>query len=158
MSQVDFSQQLESPLFKDLSNKDIESLGSIFTCSQVAEGKTVFIENMPGEALYLIEQGTVQISQMIAEVDEQKLTTLGAGDIFGEMSVIDGESRLVTARITTDATLYSLSRKNFTKLTSENPRLGQQLTLNIARIFSAKIRSAKKDYRTMLTASLPHRN
>ena len=101
MSQVDFSQQLESPLFKDLSNKEIESLGSIFTCSQVAEGKTVFIENMPGEALYLIEQGTVQISQMIAEVDEQELTILGAGDIFGEMSVIDGESRLVTARITT---------------------------------------------------------
>ncbi len=158
MSQVDFSQQSDSPLFKDLANKDIEYLSSVFTCSQVAEGKTVFIENMPGEALYLIGQGTVQISQMLAEVDEQELTTLGVGDIFGEMSVIDGESRLVTARITADATLYSLNRKNFTKLTSENPRLGQQLTLNIARIFSAKIRRAKKDYRTMLTASLPHRN
>ena len=158
MSQVNFSKQLDSPLFKDLADKEIESLGSIFTCSKVAEGKTVFIENMPGEALYLIAQGTVQISQMLAEVDEQELTTLEAGDIFGEMAVIDGESRLVTARIIKDATLYSLNRKNFTKLTSDNPRLGQQLTLNIARIFSAKIRSAKKDYRTLLTASLPHRN
>jgi len=158
MSKVNFSKQSDSPLFKDLADKEIESLSSIFTCSQVPEGKTVFIENMPGEALYLIAQGTVQISQMLAEVDEQELTTLEAGDIFGEMAVIDGESRLVTARITKDATLYSLNRKNFTKLTSENPRLGQQLTLNIARIFSAKIRSAKKDYRALLTASLPHRN
>ncbi len=158
MSQVNFSELLESPLFKGMASKEIEYLSSIFTATQVPRGKTVFIENMPGESLYLIQQGTVQISEMLAEIDEQELITLGAGDIFGEMAVIDGENRLATARIVDDATLYSLNRKKFTRLTSEKPRLGQQLTLNIVRIFSTKIRNAKKDYRTMLTASLPHKD
>lgn len=154
MSQENFSKLTDSLLFKGMATKEIEYLRSLFTLSQVPEGKTVFIENMPGESLYLIKQGMVQISQMLAEVDEQDMVALGAGDVFGEMAVIDGGNRRVTARITKDAVLYSLNRKNFNTLVSEKPRLGLQLTLNIVRIFSARIRSATKDYRTMLTASL----
>ena len=158
MSRVDFSLLENSPLFKGMAAKEIEYLGSIFTLSQIREGKTVFIENMPGESLYLIKQGTVQISQMLAEVNEQELLALGTGDIFGEMAVIDGGNRSATARITKNTILYSLSRKDFNSLVSEQPRLGLQLTLNIVRIFSARIRSAKDDYRAMLIASLNRTN
>ncbi|MFK5927434.1 MAG: cyclic nucleotide-binding domain-containing protein [Desulfuromusa sp.] len=158
MSPVDFSDLTNSPLFKGMATKEIEYLSSIFTMSQIPEGKTVFIENMPGESLYLIKQGTVKISQMLAEVDEQDLMTLDAGDLFGEMAVIDGGNRSVTARIAKNAILYSLNRKDFNALVSEKTRLGLQLTLNIVRIFSARMRHAKKDYRTMLTASLARKN
>ena len=158
MSRIDFSKLDDSLLFKGMAAKEIEYLSSIFTLSQIREGKTVFIENMPGEALYLIKQGTVQISQMLSEVNEQELLTLGAGDIFGEMAVIDGGERSATARITKNTILYSLSRKDFNSLVSEQPRLGLQLTLNIVRIFSARIRSAKDDYRAMLIASLNRTN
>ncbi len=154
MNQVNFSSIKDSPLFKGMATSEIEYLCSLFTLSQVGEGKTVFIENMPGKSLYLIHQGTVQISQMLAEVDEQELITLDAGDIFGEMAVIDGGHRSATARVTKKAVLYSLDQKTFNTVTSEKPRLGIQLTLNIVRIFTARIRTAKKDYRTMLTASL----
>ena len=82
MDQVNLSDLSDSPLFKGLAAKEIEFLGSVFSARQVAEGKTVFIENMPGEALYLIKRGTVRISQMLAEGDEQILVVLGAGDIF----------------------------------------------------------------------------
>ena len=158
MSQINFSKLDDSLLFKGMAAREIEYLSSIFTLSQIREGKTVFIENMPGESLYLIKQGTVQISQMLAEVNEQELLTLGAGDIFGEMAVIDGGERSATARITKNTILYSLSRKDFNSLVSEQPRLGLQLTLNIVRIFSARIRSAKDDYRAMLIASLNRTN
>ena len=154
MSPIDFSDIMKSPLFKGMAAKEIEYLSSIFKLSQVPAGKTVFIENMPGESLYLIKQGTVKISQMLAEVDEQDLISLGTGDVFGEMAIIDGGDRSATARIAKNAVLYSLNREEFNILVSENPRLGLQLTLNIVRIFSARIRSAKNAYRTMLTASL----
>jgi CRP-like cAMP-binding protein len=158
MSLTDFTELHNSPLFKGLASKEIEYLSSIFTVNQLSEGKTIFIENMPGESLYLIKQGTIKISQMLAEVDEVDLMTLEAGDVFGEMAVIDGGNRLVRARITKSAVLYSLHRKAFNTLVSEQPRLGLQLTLNIVRIFSARLRSAKKDYRTMLTASLARKS
>jgi CRP-like cAMP-binding protein len=156
LSQVDFSDLAGSPLFKGMAAKEIEYLSSIFFESRVHEGKTVFIENMPGESLYLVKQGAVQISQMLAEVDEQHLTLLGAGDIFGEMAIIDGGIRAATARVTKNSILYSLSQKDFTTLAREKPRLGLQLVLNISRIFSGRIRQAKKDYHAMLKASLEH--
>ena len=89
MSQVDLSKLADSPLFKGIEGKEIELLSSLFTQSQIPAEKTIFIENMPGESLYIIMQGSVKISQMLAEVNEQEVMTLGAGDTFGEMAVID---------------------------------------------------------------------
>jgi len=158
MSQVDFSDLTSSLLFNGMAVKEIEYLSSIFTVNQLQAGKTVFVENMPGESLYLIKRGSVKISQMLAEVDEVDLLTLGAGDIFGEMAVIDGGHRVARASIKENAILYCLNRKTFNALASEKPRLGLQLTLNIVRIFSARIRHAKKDYRAMLTSSLARKS
>ena len=158
MSQVDLSKFADSQLFKGIGGKELKLLSSIFTQSQVAEGKTLFIENMPGEALYIVVQGSVKISQMLAEVKEQELMTLGAGDVFGELAVIDDGNRTVTAQITEDALLYSLNRDNFNTLMCDEPQLALQLTLNIVKIFSARIRSAKEDYRTMLVASLSNKD
>jgi len=154
VNQSDLIQFNESPIFTGLATKEIEFLGSIFTVASVAAGKSIFTENMAGESLYLIGDGTVQISQMLAEVDEQSMVMLNRGDIFGEMAVIDGGQRLASARAIKAAQLFCLSRKNFNSLVREKPRMGLQLTLNIARIFSARIRDAKSDYRKMLTYSL----
>lgn len=158
MAKVNFSDLTSSPLFTGMAAKEIEYLSSIFTVNQLQEGKTVFVENMPGESLYLIKQGNVKISQMLAEVDEVDLMSLGAGDVFGELAVIDGGNRVARASIEKNAILYCLNRKTFNALVSEKPRLGLQLTLNIVRLFSARIRNAKKDYRTMLTSSLARKS
>ena len=154
MSQADLLQLKDSLIFKGIAAKEIEFLGHIFTTNLVLEGKTVFVENMPGESLYLIGAGKIQISQMLAEVDEQSLILLERGDIFGEMAVIDGGPRAASARVVKKTQLYCLSRKDFNALVREKPRLGLQLTLNITRIFSAKIRQTKADYHKMLTYSL----
>lgn len=152
MSTVNLGDLKDSPLFKGLATKEIEFLSGFFSAHQVPEGKTVFVENMPGESLYLVKKGTIRISQMLCENDEQILVVLGAGDLFGELAVIDSDVRMTSARVAEDAVLYGLKRKSFMTLASENPRLGMQLTLNIARTLSSKMRTAKKDYRTMLTA------
>lgn len=154
MSQVDLLELADSPLFKGLAKKEIEYLSAVFSVRTVEAGKTIFIENMPGESLYLINKGTVRISQMLAEVDEQIMIVVGAGDVFGEMAIVDGGTRASTARVAEDATLYSLSAKHFEKLAAANPRLGMQLLLNVVRIFTARMRDAKRDYRTMLATIL----
>lgn len=154
MSQVDFSGLHDSPLFNNMDVADLQKLQPLFSVKKVSEGKTIFIENMPGESLYLIKQGTVRISRMLAEGDEQVLIVLGPDDFFGEMAVLDGGKRSATARIAEDAVLYGLSRKNFEAFTEKEPKLGLVLALNIIRIFSARVRNSQKDYRAMLLASL----
>jgi len=154
MSEIDLSALKDSPLFDEMSAADVKHLEDFFTVRKIPEGKTIFIENMPGESLYLIKQGTVKISRMLAEGDEQVLIVLGPDDVFGEMAVLDGGKRSATARIAEDAELYGLSRNDFEKLTEQNPQLGLKFALNIVRIFSSRIRDSQKDYRAMLLASL----
>lgn len=151
MGKIDFSDLMDSPLFKGLAAKEVEFLATLFTAYPVAEGKTVFVENMPGESLYIIKKGTIRISHMLSENNEQILVVLGAGDIFGELAIIDGDARATSARVAEDAVLYGLKRKTFMTLASERPRLGMQLTLNLAQTLSLKMRAAKKDYHVMLT-------
>ncbi len=154
MSAVSFANLKDSPLFKDMTGEELKFLEKIFTSRRVQEGKTIFIENMPGESLYLIKQGTVKISRMLAEGDEEVLIVLGPDDVFGEIAVLDGGKRSATARIAEDAILYGLTRKDFEALGEKNPRLGLKLTLNIVRIFSGRVRNSQKEYRAMLLAIL----
>lgn len=151
MNKVDFSNLKNCILFKGLAAKELEFLSSVFTAHPVPEGKTVFVENMPGEALYVIKQGTIRVSHMLSENNEQLLAVLKAGDVIGELALIDGEARAVSARVAEDAILYGLKRHDFVKLAGEKPRLGMLLALNLARSLSTKMRAAKKDYHSMLS-------
>ena len=154
MNQINLSAVKESPLFVGLAEKEIEFIGKFLTPHQMSAGKTIYIENMAGECLYLIYKGAVRISQMLAEGEEQTLVVLGSGDTFGELAVIDGGPRAATARVIEDVKMFALSRKDFNQLSTNNPRLGLQLTLNIFRCFSERLRRSKQDYRNMMIASL----
>ncbi|HMB16924.1 MAG TPA: cyclic nucleotide-binding domain-containing protein [Pelovirga sp.] len=154
MNDVNLNALQDSPLFHGLAAKEIEFFATSLAQQQMSAGKTIYIENMAGESLYLIKKGSVRISQMLAEGEEQTLVVLGPGDTFGELAVIDGGPRAATARVIEDVNLFSLSRKDYNQLCSNNPRLGMQLTLNIFRSFSERLRRSKQDYRNMLIASI----
>lgn len=143
-----------SPLFQNMSDAEIETLGAMFTEKVMPEGLTVFVENMPGESLYLIRQGSVKISKMIAEGDEKTLVILGAEDIFGEMAILDGAPRSATARVAEEAHLLSIRKADYETLCEQNPRLALKLTRNIVRVFSRRIRENNEEYREMLLWSL----
>ena len=154
MNDVNVDELKDSPLFHGLAAKEIEFFGTFLAQQQMSAGKTIYIENMTGESLYLIRKVSVRISQMLAEGEEQTLVVLGPGDTFRELAVIDGGPRAATARVIEDVSLFSLSRKNYNQICNNNPRLGMQLTLNIFRSFSERLRRSKQDYRNMLIASI----
>lgn len=143
-----------SPLFEGLSDGEIASMEPLFEEKRIPEGKTVFVENMPGESLYLLEQGTIKISKMLAEGDERILVILGPEDFFGEMAILEKTPRSATARVAEDACLLGLQRKDFETLCEKNPKLGLKLMRNIIRIFTGRIRENGEEYREMLIWAL----
>ncbi len=155
---VDFAGLDDSPIFTGLTVAEIETLGTVFTHKEMAEGKTVFIENMHGESLYLIKQGTIRISKMMAEGDEEILVVLGPADVFGEMAIFDGAQRSATARVAETVSLLCLSKQDFEALSIKDPALGLKLALNIIRLFSERIRSSQTAHREMLLDALGRRN
>lgn len=151
---VDFSGVDDSPIFAGLSENEMEALATIFTVKEIGEGKTVFLENMLGESLYLIKKGTIRISKMMAEGDEQILVVLSSSDVFGEMAIFDGAHRSATARVAEDAVLLGLSKAAFDQLSARDPALCLKLALSIIRIFSERIRSSQSAHREMLLDAL----
>lgn len=151
---ADFTGLDDSPIFAGMTPSDIKGLESAFSVKEMGEGKTVFIENMLGESLYLVKKGTIRISKMMAEGDEEVLVVLGSADVFGEMAIFDGAHRSATARVAEDAILLSLSKADFEKLSEKNPSLSLKLALNIIRLFSERIRSSQSAHREMLLDAL----
>ena len=150
----DFSTIKNSSMLQGFSDEDLGKLAVYCEIREMGEGTTVFIENMPGESLFLVKQGTIRISKMFAEGDEKTLVVLGPEDIFGEMAVIDGLPRSATARVAENAELVSIKKKDLERLSHDDAALALKLITNIVRIFSKRVREANEEYRDMLIWSL----
>lgn len=78
---------------------------------QFNAGETLFEEGDAGDRAYLIKEGEVDILRKVGN-EEQIVARLGRGDIFGEMSLIDNQPRMATARVSANAELAVISREN----------------------------------------------
>jgi CRP/FNR family cyclic AMP-dependent transcriptional regulator len=154
VSTQDFAAIKNSVMLQGFTDEELGRLSAFCEMREMSESTTVFIENMPGESLFLIKSGTVRISKMFAEGDEKTLVVIGPEDIFGEMAVIDGLPRSATARVAEDAELISLKKKDLERLCSEDPALALKLVSNIVRVFSKRVRESNEEYRDMLIWSM----
>lgn len=154
MANIDISTLSDCFLFKGLKKEDIDVLSSLFYEKKLSSGKTVFVEQMPGESLYLIKSGRVKISKLISEGDEKVLVTLNPQDVFGEMAILDGAPRSATARVEDDAVLFSIKKSDFEKLCDAKPKIALTIMRNIITVFSSRIRENNEEYREMLMWSL----
>lgn len=150
----DFATIKKSKMLHGFTDDDLGNLATFCEMRAMSESTTVFIENMPGESLFLIKSGTVRISRMFAEGDEKTLVVIGPEDIFGEMAIIDGLPRSATARVAEDAELISIKKNNFERLCIEDAALALKLVSNIVRVFSKRVRESSEEYRDMLIYSM----
>lgn len=139
-----------SPLFNGLSEAEMGVLSSFMTERRIDEGAAVFIENMPGESMYLLELGGIRISKMIAEGEEVTLAQLGPQDCFGEMALVEPGMRSVTARALKPTVLWGLKKSDFDQLCEKNPQLGVKLIKNILKLFSRRIRENDHEIRSII--------
>jgi CRP-like cAMP-binding protein len=79
-------------------------------------GTTVFSEGEPGERLYVVKSGEVELT-----ADGRQLEVVGEGGLFGEMAVIDREPRSATAVAETDVELVGIDKRRFWFLVQETP-------------------------------------
>ena len=154
MARVDLKSLKDCFLFKQMNAVEVDTVSALFQEKKLDKGKTVFVEQMPGESLYLIKKGAVRITKLIAEGDEKTLITLKTGDVFGEMSILDGSSRSATARVETDTILFSVNKSDFEKLCKSHPGIALKIMRNIICVFSKRIRENNNDYREMLMWAL----
>lgn len=89
-------------------------------------GDTLFDEGDPGDAMYVVASGRVEISRSLAR-EHTVLAVLGPSDLLGEMALITGEPRSATARATCDTRLIAIQMATFSQRIQEEPRLARYL-------------------------------
>ena len=96
-------------------------------------GATIFAEGDPGEAMYVVQSGTVEIRQAGAPVN-----TLGPGEIFGELALIDQSPRSATARASSDCRLVALNEQRFLFSIQHSPLFALEVLRTLARRLRAR--------------------
>jgi CRP-like cAMP-binding protein len=98
---------------------------------QYTANSMIFSEGEPGEELFIIQKGSVKIAK-IADNSEVLLAVLKAGDIFGEMALLESKPRAACAVAYEDCQLLAVNRANFTNMVGTQPQLIARLTTLLA--------------------------
>jgi CRP-like cAMP-binding protein/RsiW-degrading membrane proteinase PrsW (M82 family) len=110
-------------IFKNVSLANLENLSRAIDAVELEDGQVLFQEGEPGDAMYLIEQGAVDIS-VREHTGEQKLfRTFQPGDVIGEFSLLDGGARSASATASGPVRLLRLQRQVFMMFVQSRPQV-----------------------------------
>lgn len=102
-------------------------------------GDIVFCEYELGNTFYFILSGTVRITKIVGDT-EKTLDTMGNGDIFGEMAILEQQPRSATVIAQTEVKALEFNRENFEMLLQSN----MQMALKLLKIFCKRVYDAKR--------------
>ena len=126
------------PLFEGVSAEDRAALARAATLRTYRRGETIVQQGQPGDAFYVIVRGRVAVAIVAPDGREVVLNTLGEGDHFGEMALLDEAPRSASVIAQEKSDLAILSRTVFLDLLKSN----FVLTRALLAAFSARLRRA----------------
>ena len=124
-----------------LSSEQVASLAGAARLHFYDQNEVVFENGSTGDGLHIIAEGEVIfISGPPEDPDRQSVSTLVAGEYFGELSLIDKRTRSAMARAALPTAIYFLSLEQLEKFSGEHPAQHAILITNLAREMARKIR------------------
>src|SRR5436190_6871172 len=109
------------PLFKRLTPDELEQLAEEVDQVKFDADETVFNEQDKGDALYVVEEGSVRIWVLDEDVKPVTLAELKPGEFFGELAVLDRGPRSTNATAIVETTLHRLSSDDFQAFLMKHP-------------------------------------
>jgi len=134
-------------LFAELDAGDAEVVTRACEERILVGGEELFHENDAGDSLFIVQSGRVDVFKNIRGDVERALTSLGPGEVIGEMSFIDGARRSATVRTAEASEFLVLSRQSFAKVQKEHPDIAAAFFRNMAAIVAARLRTTNELYR-----------
>lgn len=110
------------PLFKRVDDPGMQLLAAAFAERPFKEGATLTAEGQGAAGFFVIESGTAVVT-----VDGVERRTLGPGDYYGEIALVDGGVRTATITATSDGRAYGLTSWQFRPLVEENTTIAWPL-------------------------------
>ena len=124
------------PFFANMSPRDVEGIAALFKERRFTAGETICKEGAGGAAFFVIESGEASVS-----IGGRPRATLGPGDYFGEIALIDEGARSATITASNDLVCYGLTYWEFRPLVQRNATIAWNLLQTLAK----RLRSAQED-------------
>lgn len=129
------------PMFSGLSRQTLARIVAKIETETYARGATIFSQGDVGNALFVIQQGAIDIVIRSAAGETKSIAVLGPGEAFGEMALFTGQKRTATACALTDSAILKLARENWDDLLRQNP----SLAFHFCQVLSRRLAAADQD-------------
>ena len=118
----------DTPIFANTSEKSLESMIKSAVEKTVSPGEKLVQEGQGGVGFYLILEGKAEVIK-----DGQKLAELGTGNFFGELAVIDGQTRTADVVAVTETKCWILSQWAMKSIIANHPEVALSMLEELAR-------------------------
>jgi CRP/FNR family transcriptional regulator, cyclic AMP receptor protein len=115
------------PYFADLEPEAFEQLCRYAKHAMLKRGATIFSRGDPGTNLIAVVSGTVKISISSPDGRNAILNLIGAGEIFGEIALLDGQPRTADATANSNCELFTIDRREFIPFVRSQPTVAMKL-------------------------------
>jgi CRP-like cAMP-binding protein len=130
----------KAQIFTDLSQNELERIAALCRQRTHDQNDTILSEGETSRELFIIDQGMVEVSLAAGEVPTP-LINLGAGQVFGEMTLVDRGARSATVKVISDKTVLNvIPHDDFLSLCQEDNHIGFVVMRNLAAEMSLKLR------------------
>ena len=143
----------ELAVFQDLSPREMEDLNRVTTMSTVPKGRVFYRPEEPGEVLFILKEGRVQLYRISPEGKKLVITTLGAHTLFGEMALLGAKMHNTFAEAVEDCMICVMSRNDLERLILSKP----QVALRILEVTGPRLRDAEERLENMAFKGIPAR-
>ena len=123
----------KAPLFAGFGSGELKRLARNLYPRQYQAGEVVLKEGEEAAGFYIVSSGQVEVVKDLGGPKETVLATLGAGDFFGEMALLDGYPRSASIRALEDGQCLAMTRWDFLAELKSSPDMAVQLMRTLAR-------------------------
>lgn len=142
------------PLFSKLGADELNDVLRAIEPRSMRAGQRLFSQGDAGDCAYVVQSGTVEIFTE-ADGHEVAITTIGAGEVLGELSLLDGAPRNASARATEKTELFRLDKREFDFLRENMRPAAYKLIREIARSLCDRIRETNNHLSDLIASEQP---
>ena len=143
------------PVFRGFSDSGYLMMAKIVRERNIPGSTPIFVQNMVAESMFIVKLGVVSLSIRDEAGKDHALEKLAPGDAFGELSLLIGGHRMVTATASTDCEILEIPRRDFSKLQKQKPQACLKLMINIVNQFGKKVAGCRDYLSPLLLSQLP---
>src|SRR3954471_22176277 len=138
------------PLFEQLSTEELAPVAAVAVPRSFPKGVRVFHEGDSSDACYIVRSGDLRVTREHPDGRAIALATLGPGDIFGELAMLDGEARSASVETLSDSELLALPAADVRRLLADHPDISVKLIAALVRrLRETNERVARQSFQTV---------